>query len=102
MEIAEPTTTIHTTPEDWEDAPQDQRLVSAGDKKKRHKTLLERALRITGGIILMLAGLVMLVLPGPGLLALAGGAVLVASAFDIDLTDRFKAWRAKQKEKEAR
>ncbi len=102
MEAVESNTTIHTTPEDWADAPQDLRAGSATGKKKHHKTLIGRVFRIIGGIILMLAGLVMLVLPGPGLLALAGGAVLVASAFDIDLTDRFKAWRAKQKEKEAR
>jgi UPF0716 family protein affecting phage T7 exclusion len=40
-----------------------------------------RMLRITGGLLMVVAGVLMLVLPGPGILALIAGFALLAKDF---------------------
>jgi uncharacterized protein (TIGR02611 family) len=40
-----------------------------------------RLLRITGGFVLLAAGLIMIVTPGPGLLAIGSGLAMLASEF---------------------
>ena len=45
------------------------------------KTVMKRWLRVAGGFLLLLAGVVMLLTPGPGWLAIAGGIALLATEF---------------------
>jgi hypothetical protein len=51
---------------------------------------MARIARITGGLLLLLAGLMMLVLPGPGILTIA--AALAVLAKDIPAAARLKDW----------
>jgi hypothetical protein len=41
--------------------------------------MLQRALKVSIGVVLIAAGIAMLVLPGPGLLTIAGGVALILS-----------------------
>jgi len=51
---------------------------------------MARITRITGGLILLVAGLVMMVLPGPGILTIA--AALAVLAKDIPAAGRLRDW----------
>lgn len=54
------------------------------EEAKRH--ILVRLVRMTVGVVLLLAGIAMLVLPGPGALVIAAGLVLLAE--DVVWADR--------------
>ena len=47
-------------------------------EEQAKRSLLRRALRIGGGVILLVLGVVMMVTPGPGLIAIAGGLLLLS------------------------
>ena len=49
-----------------------------------------RIARITGGVLLVLAGILMLALPGPGILTIAAGVVVLAK--DIAAAERLVVW----------
>lgn len=51
---------------------------------------MARITRITGGLILLVAGLIMLILPGPGLVTIA--AALAVLAKDIPAAGRVRDW----------
>lgn len=51
---------------------------------------MARILRITGGIALVIAGILMLALPGPGIITIVGGLALLAR--DIPAVGRLEAW----------
>jgi uncharacterized protein (TIGR02611 family) len=61
-----------------------------------------RILRVVGGFLLLLVGIIMLVTPGPGILAIAGGVALLSTEFEWarrirDRVERAAAeWRAKR------
>jgi uncharacterized protein (TIGR02611 family) len=69
--------------------------------------VLIRIVRITTGVVLVIAGIAMLVLPGPGVLTIVGGFALLAKDFRWaqhivdwihDQWDEAKAYAAKRKE----
>lgn len=51
---------------------------------------MARIARITGGILLVLAGVVMLAIPGPGILTIAAGVVLLSK--DVPAAERLVGW----------
>jgi hypothetical protein len=55
---------------------------------------MARIVRITGGFLLIVAGIFMLVLPGPGILSIVGGLALLSR--DLPWADRLAA-RVKEK-----
>ena len=82
---------IHTTPDDWSDAPAQHSSVFEYVSAKpasptpepsvetRVRGFLGRAVNIVAGTALVAIGIPMLIFPGPGLLTLAaGGALLMA------------------------
>lgn len=47
-------------------------------EEEAKRSLIRRVLRIAGGIILLILGVIMMVTPGPGLIAIAGGLLLLS------------------------
>jgi hypothetical protein len=78
-------------------------------RRGRQGGLLRKALIVTAGILLMLAGVAMLALPGPGLLTMIIGAAFIAeeshlAARLLDRIDRWvsrivQRWRARYRDK---
>jgi len=63
-------------------------------RRAQHGGLARKIVFMTGGALLVLAGMTMLVLPGPGLLAMLLGAALIAeeSLLAAHLLDRCDVW----------
>ena len=79
-------------------------------RRQARPHLLHTLLAVTGGVLLVLAGLAMLVLPGPGLLVMLIGAALIAGEsrlvagfldrLDFCASARLARWRAKRLQRE--